>query len=169
MSNKSIHKLTLEEAVDEYKTKAKDFICIICHYISSVPVICSNCNCLMCKLCPKELSTCPICRKELITESLPKFSLRSLNSIRFKCKNKGCNVQPDYDGYSTHLNNCEFGFINCSNKECNYKGSKDKMNEHTIICPEAIVECLACKSKVKRKQYDIKALYLSFESNYLKK
>ncbi len=159
-------RLLIDDVLEEYKTKATDFVCIVCNYISIDPLICKECNCLTCKECISNQTLCPLCRKGVGTEPLPKFSQRSLFSIKFNCDNKGCPIQPDYYSYDDHSKNCEFGIFKCSYEDCEFKDFSEKLKEHKKICPEAIVDCAACKSKVKRKFYDYDALYKSFESNF---
>ncbi len=153
----------LEDFVfDDNKELAKEVICTICQNIVYNPCSCNTCQNIFCKRCIdqwiKNSRKCPMrCNQSgfFVSQEIPKITKNIINKIKLKClKNgEGCNEPVSYENFFKHLKNCKFIRFKC--EYCEFEGSHETTVEHIKNCTKSYTECLGCKSKYKKKEFDI--------------
>jgi len=147
---------------DDNKDLAKEVICTICQNIVYDPCSCNTCQNIFCKKCIdqwiKNSHRCPMrCNQSgfFRSQEIPKITKNIINKIKLKCikYSEGCNEPVSYENFFKHLKSCKYIRFKC--EYCEFEGSQEKSIEHSKNCAKSYRECLGCKAKYKKKEFDI--------------
>ena len=136
-------------------TLYNDLKCLICKSIVFDPKICINCEKIYCQFCSRNVENkeCNKCKKELVLKGInSNDELEFLNKIELKCANMdiGCPFIISYRNYQSHIEDCYHSRYKCVGKDCSYENMKQKVLIHVLSCNYVLVECVKCRSSVRR-------------------
>ena len=135
----------LEEFIDLVK-------CKICFMISIKPVSCKQCESVFCRDCltkwHEKNNTCPIRCKDFAINEEPRLVKNILSKFYYLCKN--CKNKICLNEFENHSQFCSETKICCP--DCYQLIRKTFLSTHSkFFCENATVQCLLCRSLVKRK------------------
>lgn len=137
-----LHPALFCSEVDQY------FICPICYFVISDPVMCKSCEQTYCRGCISRYSeikspSCRMCKADLQIIPLRKFPLKVYQSFFLYCPNYnfGCRFEGGIQEIHEHKENCEFKKMSCQNPLCNHNFlAKDRIIPNYEVCSEQCLE-----------------------------
>ena len=132
-----------------------DLKCLVCKSIVFDPKYCQSCEKIYCNICSgiDKNNKCSNCNRELILKEInSNDELDFLNKIELRCINMdlGCPFIISYKNYQTHIEDCYHSKYKCNGIGCNYINIKQKVLIHCLSCIYVLVECVKCKTSVRR-------------------
>lgn len=137
-----LHPALFCSEVDQY------FICPICYFVASDPIMCKSCEQIYCKGCISRYSqikepSCRVCKSFLQTIPLRKFPSKVYHSFFLYCPNynSGCRYEGGIQEIHEHKDSCEFKKLSCQNPLCAHNFlAKDRKIENNEVCSEQCLE-----------------------------
>jgi len=113
-SQAGISRIRFLTEVDDY------FLCKVCEGVAVLPTECSACESVMCSLCAKEVTSCPICRRELALRDIARFGKKVYAAFLLTCRNQGsgCTEQGCVADILQHERICQYSLVVCQNSLC---------------------------------------------------
>jgi hypothetical protein len=140
----------------------EEYTCCVCLNLINNPTSCKSCELLICSKCMdnslKKSDKCPNC-KNIFTSTEVKGKLKSLmNKIELQCLNEQCRWPIKYEFLEDHLLECPYTkrIAQCEGcmEDIQTTNVCFEIRRHIEICPEAFLNCMYCKAKLKRKGYE---------------
>lgn len=186
MNFKSIRPINLQKCgidasliTNNYKDQINDFECIICIQLAFDPVICNNCEVVMCNNCIQSWllknNCCPSKCQDAKPVKLPRVLNNIINRIELKCpysipenvlsnSNEICNNIVKYENYLDHIDNCVFSQVKCLN--CSEILLKKDAEKHNLKCNQLFIKCLICREYIDKNKMD-KHIEVNHSQKYL--
>ena len=157
-------KLTKKDENSSIKN-IQDFECLACFHIVNDPIVCAECEKLICKECLgkwwQEKSSrdklCIHCKKTFYELFMPRIVRNTMNCINIKCPNKNsCGEIFEYQNLKKHLESCKYtkrkALCNycCTEFETSNEGKEISL--HVLNCPLALVKCEFCNQEIHKNK-----------------
>ena len=121
--------------------------CGLCLEIAYKPLICTNCERLVCTSCLDHKvntcnnETCPECGQLKLSSPPPRKYIEMLDELEFRCINeRQCREILKYKDLERHK--CKFDIFSCRGRKCEEVLPREEMEEHVNICPKLLIHCL---------------------------
>ncbi|XP_033102581.1 dentin sialophosphoprotein-like [Anneissia japonica] len=126
-----------------------DLVCCVCYCVLD-DALESPCQHVYCKVCIytwlDNRKSCPNCRRRLRSTRLkPVLPIvrNMINRLQIRCENveNGCTHVMQLEAYNSHVEMCDYRFVNCTNNECNEKVLYKNLEEHKHQCLHRLTKC----------------------------